>query len=111
MTDIDAKLEEARGRAENYGNLRGLKDTADDYLKGVYAQQYQDISDLMPGATVAAMDAAIRNTEAYHDAIDQKKKRYALWTTAEIYMKILFAEVEKYRTDKATDRTMIAQHK
>ncbi|KKL95655.1 hypothetical protein LCGC14_1852480, partial [marine sediment metagenome] len=64
MTDIDEKLEEARGRAENYGNLRGLKDTADDYLKGVYAQQYQDLSDLMPGATVAAMDAAIRNTEA-----------------------------------------------
>ena len=59
MTTIDEKLEEARGRAENYGNLRGLKDTADDYLKGVYAQQYQDLSDLMPKRNLSFCQSVI----------------------------------------------------
>ena len=44
MTDwLDDKLAEARAKAVNYGNKRGLKDTADDYLKTVYAQLYDDV--------------------------------------------------------------------
>ena len=110
MTDIDKKLEQARANAKGYGNKRGRKETADDYLKGVYAQQYDEVKGLMVGATVSAIDAAVRNTEAYHDAIDEKAKRYAEWTAAEIYMKVLFAEADVWRSEQATNRSMDRAH-
>ena len=105
MTDLDTKLEEARKNAKNYGNLRGLKETADDYLKGVYAYLYSE-SD----GTVAERDAWVKRQNEYLEAVNEKAKRYAEWTAAELYMKILFAEVEKYRTDRATERHMDRAH-
>lgn len=106
MTDLDKKLEDAREKAKNYGNKRGLKETADDYLKGVYGLLYEDA----PDGTVAEKDAWIRRQPKYQEAIKEKQKRYAEWTASELYMKILFAEVEKYRTDRATERAMDKAH-
>jgi len=107
--DIDKKLEDARNSRDNYGNKRGLKDTADDYLKGEYALLYLKVPD--DYKTVPERDAWIRRQPEYKRAIEAKKMRYADWTAAELYMKILFAEVEKYRTDAATDRTMDRAHR
>ena len=109
MIDIDKKLEQARDSRDNYGNKRGLKDTADDYLKGEYALLYQSIPE--DCKTVPERDAWVRRHPDYKAAIEEKKNRYASWTAAELYMKILFAEVEKYRTDAATDRTMDRAHR
>jgi hypothetical protein len=108
MTDLDRTLEQARANAVGYGNKRGLKDTADDYLKGVYAMLYPDApSDLK---TVPERDAWVRRQKEYLAAIDEKKKRYAEWTAAELYMKILFAELDKYRTDQSSARLMDKHH-
>ena len=108
MTDLDKKLEQARENAVGYGNKRGLKDTADDYLKGVYAQLYPDCPDKYK--TVPERDAWVRRQPEYLEAIEEKKDRYAGWTAAELYMKILFSQIAKYQTDKATDRTMVSKH-
>lgn len=105
---LDEKLEQARLHAEGYGDKRGLKETADDYLKGVYAQLYGEIP--IPDATVAEKDAWVRRQPEYKEAIVEKQNRYADWTAAELYVKILFAEVEKYRTDEATNRAMDRMH-
>ena len=105
MTDLDTKLEQARANAKNYGNLRGLKETADDYVKGVYASLYPKID-----GSVAERDSWVKRQPEYLQAVDEKAKRYAEWTAAELYMKILFAEVEKYRTDRATERHMDRAH-
>lgn len=107
MTDLDAKLEQARERANGYGNLRGLKETADDYLKGIYAQVYEDA----PDGTVAEKDAWVRRQERYRLAVEEKGKRYAEWTAAEIFMKILFAEVEKYRSDLSYQKHIDEAHR
>ena len=108
MIDLDTKLEQARERAVGYGNKRGLKDTADDFLKGVYAQLYPDAPDHLK--TVPERDAWVRRQTRYLEAVKEKANRYADWTAAELYIKILMAEVDKYRTDKATDRTMVSKH-
>ena len=109
MTDLDRTLEQARNNAVGYGNKRGLKDTAEDYLKGVYAMLYPDApSDLK---TVPERDAWVRRQKDYTEAIDEKKKRYAEWTAAELYMKILFTEAEVWRTRCANDRLMDKAHK
>jgi len=108
MTDLDKKLEQARENAVGYGEKRGLKDTADDYLKGIYAMLYQDLPSHL--SSVAERDSWIRIQPEYIDAVEEKKNRYAGWTASEIYMRILFAEIDKYRTDKASDRTMVSKH-
>ena len=108
MIDLDEKLEQARENAVGYGNKRGLKDTADDYLKGVYAKLYQDLPSHL--TSVAQCDAWIKIQPEYLEAIEEKKNRYAGWTAAELYMKILFAQLDKYRTDASTDRAMVSKH-
>jgi len=104
--DLDKKLEDARKRSVNYGRLRGLKDTADDYLKGVYALLYDDA----PEGTVAEKDAWIRRQPKYKDAIVDKQNRYAEWTAAEIHMKILFAELDLYRSNLAHGKDIDKAH-
>ena len=104
--NLDEKLEQARSRAEHYGQLRGRKETADDYVKLVYAQLY----DNSPEGPVAERDAWVKRQNEYRLAIEEKANRYAEWTAAETYMKILFAELDKYRTDRATERTMDKHH-
>jgi len=108
MTDLDKKLEQARNNAVGYGNKRGLKDTADDYLKAVYAQLYLDAPSELK--TVPERDAWCRRQPEHLEAIDEKKKRYSEWTASELYMKILFAEVDKYRTDASSARLMDKHH-
>lgn len=102
MIDIDRELEDALNNRFKYGNVKGLQATADDYLKGVYAMLYEDSK-----GTVAERDACVKVRKEYKDAIDEKAKRYADWEAARLKMQILFAAVEKYRTDKATERDMM----
>ena len=106
MTDIDAMLEQARGNAVGYGNKRGLKETADDYLKGVYAMLYEDAE----GATVGDRDAWVKRQDDYKAAIDVKAERYGGWEAAQLHMKIVFAQLDKYRTDQSTARYMDKAH-
>ena len=106
MTDIDAMLEKARANAVGYGNKRGLKETADDYLKGVYALLYQDAE----GDTVGDRDAWVKRHPVYKDAIGVKAERYGDWEAAQLYMKILFSQLDKYRTDQSTARYMDKAH-
>ena len=102
MIDIDQQLEDALNHRFKYGDAKGLQATADDYLKGVYAMLYSE-SD----GTVAERDAFVKNQHEYKDAIEEKAKRYSDWEAARLKMQILFAAVEKYRTDAATERNMI----
>lgn len=106
MDDLDRKLEAARERAEEYGNLRGLKETAEDYVKGVYAMLYEDAE----GKHAPQRDAWVRRQPDYLRAVEEKANRYAQWTAAEIYMKLLFAQIDKYRTDSATNRQLDTRH-
>lgn len=103
MIDLDAELELALKRRTEYGKLRGLQATADDYVKGIYALLYSEAQ----GDTVGERDAWVKRQEAYHEAIGEKENRYADWEAANLKMKILFAMVEKYRTDRASERTMM----
>ena len=103
---LNEKLEEARKRSQNYGRLRGAKETADDYLKGVYATLYENA----PEGSVAERDSWVKRQPDYKNAVIEKQNRYAEWTAAELHMKILFAEVEKYRTDAATARSIDRAH-
>ncbi len=106
MTEIDRKLEGARKRTENYGALYGRKETADDRMKGIYALLY-------PGSngTVAERDAWVRSQDAYKEAVTDKENAYAEYKAAEIYMKLVFAEAEVWRTQCANDRYMDQAHR
>ena len=106
MTDIDKTLALARKNSEGFGQKYGAKETADDYLKTVYATLYPGAK----GDTVGERDAWVRRQEEYHDAIQRKQNCYADWKTAETYVKLLFAEVEVYRTKCANDRSMDRLH-
>ena len=106
---LDEKLEQARKGAERYGQKRGLKDTADDYLKIVHAQLYEDVPSCLK--TNPEKDAWVKRQPEYLEAVEEKKNRYAGWTAAEVYVKLLFAEADKYRSDKAMDRDMMKQHR
>jgi hypothetical protein len=106
MDGLDEKLEKARSHAAGYGNKMALKATADDYLKGVYAMLYADA----PDGTVAEKDAWIRRQPKHKDAIIEKQNRYAAADTARIYMDILKAEVEKYRSDLSYAKHMDGLH-
>jgi hypothetical protein len=109
MSDyLDKKLEQARDNAKGYGNLRGLKETADEEFKAALATIREDCpKDL----TAPDKEAWVRRQPAAQGAIEIKAKRYADWVAAEVYMKILFAEVDKYRTDAASNRGLDARHR
>lgn len=103
---IEELLEKARGRAENYGRLRGRKEVADDKLKGVMAQLREDA----PDGSVPDKEAWVRRQPDYQKAVEDKENAYAEWQTAEIYMKLLFAEVEVWRSKEATSRFLDKVH-
>jgi len=105
MIDIDTELEEALNSRFKYGDAKGLQATADDYLKGVYAMMYTDVPDHLK--TVPDKDNWVKRTPEYLEALEVKKERYATWEAARLKMQILFAAVEKYRTDAATERNMM----
>lgn len=99
--DIEKKLEKARDRAENYGYLYGRHATADDYIKTTYAKLYCDIpSDYK---TVPERDAWVRRQDEFINAIERKRDAFAAWRTAETYMKILFAQVDVWRSQEASN--------
>jgi len=102
MINLDEELEDALNNRFKYGNAKGLQATADDYLKGVYAMLYDESE-----GTVSERDAWVKNQHEYKAAVEEKAKRYSDWEAARLKMQILFACVEKYRTDKSTDRTMM----
>ena len=111
MTDektIDELLEEVRDRAAGYGMAYGLKETADDNLKGTYAMLYASVPEECK--TVPERDAWIRRHPVYKDAIEEKLEAYAHWKTCEIFIKLLFARVDVYRTDAATARQLDKLH-
>ena len=103
---IEQQLEAARKRAGTYGQLYGRKETADDFLKGTYATLFDDA----PDGTVSDKDAWVRRQPAYQDAIERKQNAYAEWKTAETFMKILYAQVEVWRTQQANNRYMDGAH-
>jgi len=105
MIDIDKELEAALTNRFKYGNAKGLQATADDYLKGVYALLYGKIP--IDYKTVPERDAWVKDHPDYKEAITVKANRYADWEAARLKMQILFAAVEKYRTDAATERNMM----
>ena len=105
--DIDSKLEAARNNAVGYGKKRGAKEIADDRLRGTYAMIFEGA----PKGTVAEMDAWVRRQEEYKEAIEDKSNSYAEWEAAQLYVKILFCEVDKYRTDAASDRAIDRMHR
>ena len=102
MINLDEELEDALNNRFKYGNAKGLQATADDYLKGVYAMLYDESE-----GTVSERDSWVKNQHEYKAAVEEKAKRYSDWEAARLKMQILFACVEKYRTDKSTDRTMM----
>lgn len=104
---LDERLETARDMSQEFGNLRGLKETADDYVKTVYAHIYAD--DECQGS-VAERDAYVRRHPEYLKAIEEKKNRYANFASWELRLKILFAEVEKYRTDRSYEKHIDKAH-
>ena len=105
--DIEELLEQARLKATNYGELYGAKETADDYLKVVYAQVREDA----PKGSVADIDAWVRRDPSYLEAVERKKNAYAKWKAAETYMKLLFTEAEVWRTQQANNRFMDQAHR
>ena len=108
MTDIDRLLEKARGKAEDYGELYGNKETADDYLKTTYAMLYEEIPSIC--SSVAERDAWIKRQPAYTAAIERKKDAYAAWKTAETFMKLLLTEAEVWRSKEASSRWIDKGH-
>ena len=105
MINIDQQLEDALNHRLKYGDAKGRQATADDALKATYAMIYLDVPDHLK--TVPEKDAWIKRTDEYRQAIEEKKERYAEWEAARLKMQILFAAVEKYRTDKSSERTMM----
>ena len=109
MTDLDAKLEQARANASNYGRLRGAKEIADDRLKIVYAELYEDMPPHL--GSVAERDAWVKRQEKYKKAVEDKSNAFADWVAAEAYMKLLLAEVEKYRSDLSYQKHIDEAHR
>ena len=107
MSDLDTKLEAARANAPNYGRLRGAKEIADDKLKITFALLREDA----PDGSVADMDAWVKRQPAYEKAVEDKANAYAEWTAAEAWMKLLMAEIEKYRTDQSYAKHMDTAHR
>ena len=106
MSDIAAKLEEARNRAASYGRLYGCKETADDFLKTTYAILYEDA----PSGTVSERDTWVKRQKEYLEAVERKRDAYADYKAAETYLKCLFAEVEVWRSEQANNRFIDKVH-
>ena len=106
MSDIDKKLETARGKAKDYGRLYGAKETSDDKLKGIYAILYPDSR-----GTVAERDSWVKRQESYKQAVTDKQNAYADWKSAEIWMKLLLLEAEVWRSKEATNRWIDQAHR
>jgi hypothetical protein len=105
MIDIDAELESALNDRKKYGDIKGRQATADDYVKGVYAMLYSEAPEHLK--TVPERDSWVKRHPTYEKAVLEKSNRYAEWEAARLKMQILFAAVEKYRTDAATERNMM----
>ena len=106
MTDISKKLEEARNRSAAFGRLYGVKETSDDFLKLTYAQLREDA----PHGSVADMDSWVKRQPEYEEALERKRDAYADYKTAETYLKLLFAEVEVWRSEQANNRFIDRVH-
>ena len=109
VTDIEKKLEDVRNKSAGYAQMYGRKEVADDRLKLVYAQLYADVPDHMK--TVPERDNWIKRQEKYIDAIDEKQNAYADFKRAETYLKLLFAEVEVWRSKESTNRNVDKAHR
>ncbi len=105
MIDIDNELESALNNRVQYGNIKGKQATADDYLKGVYALLYSETPDHLK--TNPEKDSWVKRHPTYEKAVLEKSNRYGDWEAARLKMQILFAAVDKYRTDKASERNMM----
>lgn len=103
---IEELLEEARQKSTQFGQLVGAKEVADDKLKGVYALIREDA----PSGSVADMDAFVRRQPEYQAAIEDKRNAYAKYHTANMYLKILFAQIEVWRSKEATNRFIDRVH-
>ena len=105
--ELEAKLEQARNGAKRYGQLRAMKEMASERLKGVYAQVYEDA----PEGSIPEKDAWVRRDKRYIEAVQEAQNAHADWTTAELWTKILFAEVELFRTVEASNRGLDRAHR
>ena len=104
--DIEELLEEARQKSTQFGQLVGHKEVADDKLKTTYALIRED----GPGGSVADMDAWVRRQPEYQAAIEEKRDAYAKYHAANMYLKILFAQIEVWRSKEATNRFIDKVH-
>jgi hypothetical protein len=106
MSDISEKLEQARNRSAAFGRLYGVKETADDFLKLTYAAVREEA----PPGSVADMDAYVKRQPEYKEAVERKRDAYADYKTAETYLKLLFAEVDVWRSENANNRWLDKVH-
>lgn len=104
MNDIHKTLNRIREKVDegSYGRMYGAKETSDERLKIIYAQQ----RDLAPTSltTVPAIDAWVKRRPEYAQAVEDKANAYADWKTAETFMKLSFAEFDVWRSEEATNR-------
>ena len=107
MTTIDEKLEEARGRSENYGKLYGAWDSSKEKLELVYAL----LDDNSVGDTVKDRDSWVKRQEEWEIAVERKENAAADWKEAEVWMKLLILEAEVWRSKEATTRWINQAHR
>lgn len=102
MTDIRQSLDKIRERVDSgsYGRMYGAKETSDDRLKIIKAQQRA----LAPKGSVADMEAWVMCRPEVQQAVEDKHNAYADWKTAETFMKLSFAEFDVWRSEEATNR-------
>ena len=104
MSEIHEKLNKIRERVDDggFGRMYGAKETSDERLKIIYAQQ----RDLAPMnlKTVPDIDAWVKRRPEDEKAVEAKANAYADWKTAETYMKLSFAEFDVWRSEEATNR-------
>ena len=106
MTDIDELLEQARTKATSFGQIVGAKEVADDELKTTYALIREDA----PQGSVADMDAWVKRQPEWKAAVEKKRDAYAKFHTANIYLKVLFAQVDVWRSKESTNRFLDKAH-
>ncbi len=99
---IRKTLDRIRERVDSgsYGRCYGRKETSDDRLKIIKAQQRA----LAPKGSVADMDAWVMRRDEVETAIEEKCNAYADWKTAETFVKLSFAEFDCWRSEEATNR-------
>ena len=104
--EIEELLEQARSKATSYGEMCGNKEIADDRLKTAYALIREDA----PSGSVADMDAFVRRQPESEAAIEKKRDAYQKYHTATVYLKLLYAEVEVWRSKQANNRFIDKAH-